>query len=290
MNNTATLVWHAFLLSAPAPSREALKHCLSQDLLDELSHSSSASEAIVKGGIAEEDEVLQIHYSWYAPFLRTLRENDIKLFLSCLAPQQIKGLKEMLLLTNGLPTPSPMGADFLKRTLFQSLAGEEVVPVSCLPASPLNALLDLSFAEMNSLIELLSMHDLSVEIRHIIETSKLKKIYSVLTKAQSTFLKTLLHKKEAVSFKKMGLVNWKQDTESLRYMLMQRGLNRIAKALHQSHPSLLWHIAHRLDAEKGTILTKLCAPLDHPRAALLLSEQVVELALAIKNNNPLQSP
>ncbi len=289
MSSTATLIWHAFLQSSPAPMRDALNRSVTDELLKEIESSASTSETMFKGG-AIEDEVLHVHYSWYAPFLRSQRENDIKLFLSCLGTDQVKGLKAMLLLSNSLPTPSPAGMEFLRKKLWGALANEEIIPVPYLPASPLNALLDLSYEGMNSLIELLSMHDLSVEIRHIIETAKIKKIYSILTKAQATFLKTLLHKKEAVTFKKMGLVNWKLDTASLRHMLTQRGLNRIAKALHRCHPSLLWHLAHRLDAEKGALLTNLCTPLDHPRAAALLTDQVSELALAIKTHNPPQSP
>lgn len=133
------------------------------------------------------------------------------------------------------------------------------------------------------------MHDLSVEIRQIIETAKLKQIYALLTKPQTTFLKTLLHKKEAVTFKKMGLIAWRGDKDALRSLLLQRGLNRIAKSLYGRHPSLLWHVAHRLDAEKGQLLLNLCTALDHPRASSLLSEQVVELVHALKSNNPPQN-
>ncbi len=130
------------------------------------------------------------------------------------------------------------------------------------------------------------MHDLSIEIRHIIETTRLKEIYAQLTKPQTTFLKTLLHKKEPVSFKKMGLSAWKGNKRSLRAMLLQRGINRIAKTLHGRNPSLIWHVAHRLDAERGQLLIKLCTSLDHPRALSLLTEQVVELVSALKQNNP----
>ncbi|MES2122334.1 MAG: hypothetical protein V4492_06105 [Chlamydiota bacterium] len=289
MNTTATLIWHAFLQSAPASMRDALNRSVTTELLKEIESSASAPESLLKEGKGE-DEVLRVHYSWFAPFLRSQRESDIKLFLGCLAPEQVKGLKAMLLLSNSVPTPASTAMEFLRKSLWEALTSEEIIPVSYLPASPLNALLDLSYNGLNSLIELLSMHDLSVEIRHIIETSKIKKIYSVLTKAQATFLKTLLHKKEAVTFKKMGLINWKMDTDSLRHMLTQRGLNRIAKALHRCPPSLLWHAAHRLDAEKGAMLMNLCTPLDHPRAAALLTDQVSELALAIKTHNPTLNP
>jgi hypothetical protein len=218
--------------------------------------------------------------------LRSLPENEVKLLLSAVSPSQAQGLRTTLLLSNSIPKPSKLGALFLQRTLFDAIAEQDLLPTACLPEDPLNDLLDLSREELESLIDLLSMHDLSIEIRHIIETSKLKEIYALLSKAQATFLKTLLHKKESVSFKKMGLVAWNKDPESLSLMLMQRGVNRIAKALYERAPSLLWYIAHRLDIDKGQLMIKLCSALDHPRASSLLSDQVIELMHALKNHNP----
>lgn len=286
MDSTALIVWHSFLQSAPPDQQSSLLQCISPELFAELQNQPLPAHDLQQGAWPIEEELTQIHYSWLAPILRSLPESEIKLFLSSLTSDQIKGLKQSLLLSNTLPAPSPLGKSFLKKTLFEMMTTEDLVPVSCLPADPLNCLLDLSLSELTSLIDLLSMHDLSVEIRHIIETTKLKEIYALLTKAQTTFLKTLLHKKEAVTFKKMGLVAWNGDREDLRSLLLQRGVNRIAKALYGKHPSLLWYIAHRLDAEKGQLLMKLCTALDHPRASVLLGEQVVELVGALKTNNP----
>jgi hypothetical protein len=289
MDTTAQIVWHAFLQSSPPDRQAAFLRCISPELAVEFKKIAPISLDPRNGIEPIEEELSQVHFSWMAPFLRSLPENEIKLFLSCLTPEQIKGLKQSLLLTNALPSPSALGKTYLKKALFDLIAAPDLIPIPCLPADPLNALLELSYTEFSSLIDLLSMHDLSIEIRQIIETTKLKEIYGLLSKAQTTFLKTLLHKKEAVSFKKMGLLNWKGDRSALRAMLLQRGINRIAKALHGHNPSLLWHLSHRLDFEKGQLLINLCTPLDHPRASALLSEQVVELINALKQNNPPQN-
>jgi hypothetical protein len=218
--------------------------------------------------------------------LRSLTENEIKLFLSALSLEQINGLKASLLLSNTIPLPSDSGKAYLKRVFFETIAPSDLLPISLLPQDPLNELLDLSRQQLDSLIDLLSMHDLSIEVRHVIETAKLKEIYSLLTRAQETFLKTLLHKKEPVSFKKMGLTGWNGDVNALKSMLLQRGINRIAKSLYGKSSSLLWYVAHRLDSEKGQHLMKLCTALDHARACALLTEQVIELMNALKTNNP----
>lgn len=289
MDTTAQIVWLALMQTAPSDRRDAFFDALSPEILVELKKLPSVSADLFLGIPSIEEELSNVHYSWLAPFLRSLPENEIKLFLASLTQEQIDGLKHALLLTNTLPSLAPIGKTYLNQTLFDLIAEEGLLPAAFLPADPLNILLELTYEELTSLIDLLSMHDLSIEIRHIIETSKLKEIYGILSKAQTTFLKTLLHKKEPVSFKKMGLLNWKGDREALRSMLLQRGINRIAKALYGSHPSLLWHIAHRLDLEKGQLLNKLCTALDHPRASALLSDQLVELVNALKHNNPSQN-
>ncbi|MBS0620671.1 MAG: hypothetical protein JSS61_04345 [Verrucomicrobia bacterium] len=290
MDSTVATVWQTLLQGAPPEERNALLRVLEPKLAQDLQSSSIAFGDLLEECPPAESELSQIHYSWFAPFLRTLPENEIKLFLSTLTPEQTKGLKRSLLLTNHLPTPSMLGHLFLRRSLFTAIASEELTPIPCLPADPLNGLLKLSPEELLSLIHLLSMHDLSIEIRHIIETTKLKEIHSILTKAQRNFLKTLLHKKEPVAFKKMGLQSWKGDLEGLKAMLHQRGVNRLAKALYDHHPHLLWYVAHRLDSESGESLKNLCTPLDHPRAAALLTEQVLELIGAMNTNNPSESP
>ncbi len=282
MDTTALTVWHSLLQTAPEQSA-----LLSRDLAAELQQLPKLSIDPHHPQMNFDDELSRIHFTWFSPFLRSLPENEIKLFTSALSPEQIKGLKQILLFSNSLPAPSPLGKEYLRNTLWETLTpSEDLIPPSSLPQNPLNTLLELSPKEFSSLIDLLSMHDLSIEIRQIIETSKLKSIYSLLSKPQNAFLKTLLHKKEPVSFKKMGLLNWKGDRHSLKSLLFQRGINRIAKALYGHHPSLIWYVAHRLDSEEGQQLMTLCIPLDHPKAAQILSDQVVELIHALKSNNP----
>lgn len=286
MDTTALIVWQSLLQTLPPDQQSTLLNCISPEFTQELRDLPPSSFDPYLGFEPIEEELSKVHYSWFAPFLRSLPESEIKLFLSVLTPEQIKGLKQSLLLSNTLPTPSPLAQNYLKQTLFEVISLEGLLPIACLPDNPLNALIDLTPAEFASLIDLLSMHDLSIEIRHVIETSKLKEIYALLSRAQTTFLKTLLHKTEAVSFKKMGLLSWNGDREALRLMLLQRGLNRIAKALYRCNSSLLWHVSHRLDMEKGQLLIKLCTALDHPKASTLLSDQVVELMGALKSPNP----
>lgn len=282
LDTTAAVVWNSFLRRKSPSVQEKLLLGLSPQLRETLDRQPALPLDRLFELKPPEDSLDQIHYSWFSPFLRTLPEKEIKLFISALSTAQAKGLKQTLLLSNLLPSLSSLGKRYLQKTLFQTIAPEDLLPLTCLPPHPLNRLLDLASDELLALIDLLAMHDLSVEIRHIIDTMKLKEIHGLLTRPQLHFLKKLMHKKEPITFKKMGLVAWEKDPEMLHGMLVQRGINRLAKALYPHHRSLSWHVAHRLDIEKGQMLLKLTSPLNHEKAYEILEEQVLELMHGLK--------
>ncbi len=286
MDKTAAIICHAFLQKHPIEQQNLLLKYLPSSEAKQLRELGPTRADPSKGILSGDEEIDQVHYSWFAPFLRALPESDIRLFLSSLHPEQSAGLKKQLLFSNHLPQLSPIASQFLKQALFDKITPPDLLPATCLPESRLNILLDLNLEEWDSLIDLLSIHDLSVEIRHVIDNVRLQQIHQILTKAQQTYLKTLLLRKEPVCFKKLGLANWDSDPEKLKKSLIQRGINRIAKALYGHDSSLLWYLSHRLSMERGNTLVKLCTPLDHPRAAGLLIDQVVELAESIKPHNP----
>jgi hypothetical protein len=286
MDKTAAIVCHAFLNKYQPERQNALLKYLPSTDAKELREMGATFGDPTQQFPRCDEELYRIHYSWFAPFLRTLPESDIRLFLACLHAEQLKGLKSQLLFSNHLLELSFLAAQFLRQSLFKQIIPTDLIPTACLPQSRLNLLLNLDRQEWTSLIDLTSMHDLSIEIRHIIETAKLKQIYAMLTKPQQAYLKTLSHKKEPVAFKRIGLSNWNGDTATLKQSLFQRGINRIAKALYGHHPSLIWYVSHHLDMERGNALLKLCTPLDHPRAAPLLIDQVVDLSQSINNHTP----
>jgi hypothetical protein len=125
----------------------------------------------------------------------------------------------MLLFSNHLPTLSPLGQAHLHQALFEAIAEEELLPMACLPADPLCDLLHLSESDLGGLIDMLSMRDLAIEIRQIIDTTKLQIIHSTLSKAQSTFLKSLIYAKEPVTFRKMALVRSGGRTSGLAALI-----------------------------------------------------------------------
>jgi len=291
MSDPRWIFCKAFLQKCPPDQRGALISYLpleDQKNLDRIPLPSSDPSQ----GVTPPEELLdKIHYTWFAPFLRTLPENDIRLYFAVLNDTQAKELKKALLFSNHIPSLTPLATLFLQRSLWDKMLGkgEEPLPPEGLPKSPLNQLIQFTYEELMSLIDLLAIHDLTIELRQIIDTAKLKKLYSLLSKRQLAYLKTLMQKKEPLSFKKMALSKWDGNPEHLKTMLQQRGINRLAKSLYGESSSLLWHLAHRLDIEKAGTLQNLCKPLDHPQAIGILRGQVSELIHSIKNSTHLEA-
>ena len=172
---------------------------------------------------------------------------------------------------------SSVGKSFLQTTLVQYLTSDidDLLPLECLPPSPLNGLLDLPSEAVHAIVDLLGVRDLAIEVSQIIDKGKLKKIHGSLSPQQQAYLKTLTH--EPVVFAPMGLVHWSEDREKLQVLVQERGLNRLAKALCGQDSSLIWYVLHRLDMKKALVVSNLSKPLDHPRAHEALVEQVATL-------------
>ncbi len=287
MNATAAIVCKSFLQKRPEEKRDQLFRFLSEDdqqLISEIPYSYPYDPTA--GFSSAQINLNRIHYSWLEPLFRTFSENEVRLFLSALNAEQAKSLKKLLLLSNHKVELNPAISPFFTQTLWEKISEKELLPFECLPESPLNGLLELSPASLGNLLDSLGLHDLAIEVKQIIDTARLKKIYSALLPNELTFLKSLMHHKEPLTFKRMDLQTWDGKKSTLRALLRQRGVNRLAKALYQQGKSLLWHISHKLDKEAGEILVKLSTPLEHVRAQEILISQVTELLTHIQTPQP----
>lgn len=277
--NSTRIALHTFLQKQPAKEREALYHYLNpveRQILEKLpkTYGDPLTEQSTAASLLK-----RIHPSWIAPFLRNLSQKEIGLFLAALDPSQAVLVGKELLFTNSFPTLSPLGKRFFQETLLHYLTAEieDLLPVAFLPTSSLNFLLEITDDELAHSLDFLGLHDLSIELRQIIEKHQLTKIYEALSPAEMSYLKILLQSQEPVAFTKMGLANWNGDQEKLKLLIRQRGANRLAKALFVQDPSLVWYVLHKLDVEKALTVKKLFASLDNNRAAQILISQIVEL-------------
>jgi hypothetical protein len=278
MDTVSSIICKAFLDNCPAEKRRALLEILPKEEKQKIEALPQTFQNPLFGGLTSKQQLDRIHYSWFASYLRTFTENEIQLFITVLNENQARGVRKALLLSDNQLELTSVSKTFLEKTLLEKTAQDkpDLLPIACLPESPLNVLLSLQLPEFIRLFDFLGIHDLAYEIKQIIETAKLKKIYSVLSPEELSFLKTLLHQKETLAFKPIGIQQWDGDVERLKSILHQRGINRLAKALYQEDPSLVWYISHQLDVERAAILLKLSTDLQNLRAVHLLIQQVVD--------------
>lgn len=258
----AAAVLKAILNQSEPESKTALLRFLSDKKKEELEKSPSIAGPISFEPFSKDAVLDRVHWSWFLPTLKLYPESEQKLFLSTLDPQSEKNLAKALTLSVGGVEVSPVGRDFLRKILLDSLNGSNVLPISYLSQSKLEKLLHLSKNKLTQLIDRLSLYDLSMELRQIVETKILKKIYSLLTEEEKNLLKTIAIHKDSFILGRLGIEKWDGSEESLRTLLHKRGLVRFGAALSGQDPDFIWYICHGLDIGRGSVLHKLC--IDEP--------------------------
>jgi hypothetical protein len=287
MTLSTRIILHAFLQDCPNEERQKLMKYLAPAERQAVATSPKTFGNPLKSQEDPAKLLAWIHTSWITPFLRTLSEKEIGLFLAALNQEKAAAVGKDLLYAGKISSLSPLGKIFLRATLVRYLTAEvdDLLPIECLPESPLNDLIALRTEVLVGFLDLLGLHDLSVEMKQIIDKQKLAKIEDALAPDQLRYLKILLQSHEPVAFTQMGLLNWNGDKEKLKALIRQRGANRLAKALYGKDPSLTWYVLHRLDVEKALLVRKLSAPIDNPRAGQLLIQQIVELINFTRGSN-----
>jgi len=288
MKQLGWLICNAFIEKQKRESKATLFSFLPPSEKETISRLPSPSRDLSLGFDLKNEILSWTHYSWFLPFLRSYSEKEMCLFLSSLEEEKAKELKCSLKLSMPFLNPSSTVQTFFKQTMASFLLPRnlDLLPLEALPHSPLNPLLDLPFKDLRFVIELLGLHDLAVELKQIIDNNKLKKIYSIFPIEKQVFLKVLAHKKEPVVFKSIEMHRWDEKPESLLQILLQRGLNRLAKALYPESASFIWYIKHRMDIEEGEIFSSLFKKLGNPKAHSVLSNQVLEAVSFLQKTKP----
>ncbi len=221
----------------------------------------------------------KVHWSWFLPTLKAFSEREQLLFLSVLDPHAREQLRASLSLKGNDEELTEMAKAFLREQLLHSLVGLEsqILPIEYLPDSSLNRLLNLTKKELIRLIDFLALYDLAYEVRQIVETKILKKIYSLLSEEQKNLLRQITIYKESNALPRLGIEKWEGAEESLKIMLHRRGLTRLSLALAGQDHDLTWMICHQLDIGRGGTLFKLCAREKKSAAGDAAERQIEEL-------------
>ena len=238
-----------------------------------------------------EERLSHVHYTWFLPFLDPFSTHDKAYLIAALDEHSIKQLSQFYKIEDHDIILSPFAKKFVLNTLFQNLTSNQTafIPSEYLPDNALNALLNMPKSDLVALIDYLGLYDLSKEIKRIVQASQIKTIQETLSKTQIQFLREIAKHKDALTFTPLGLDKWDGDLDNLKKVLHHRGLNRLAKALFGSHPSLLWHITHRLDTGRAKVLKKLCRDIRNEKAKETLVHQVMHLTTFLKNPKDLST-
>lgn len=260
MQGKAILVFKACLTQCDAEKQKALERFLPEHTRHSLQNMPAPLVEIEEKNFSHDPLLQKVHWSWFLPTLKTYPESEQTLFLSVFPSSAKKNLAKTLTLSTTDMEITPMAKAFLKKTLLDSLIGprEDLLPIPYLPSSPLNRLLTLTKNELTRLIDRLSLYDLSLELRQIVETKILKKIYSFLTEAERKALEALRSYRENFPIGKQGFEKWDGSEESLRTSLHKKGLARLGVGLSGQEADLIWYICHQLDIGRGSALHKLC--------------------------------
>lgn len=235
--------------------------------------------------LSTSDRLKGIHYSWMITFLEPFAEDDKRLILSSLETTQADKLKKHFKMKEKPFFLKKKGKEYLTEALYEWLISDqkEFLPIEFLPEHPLNPLLNLTKKELQSLADYLGLHDLALELKHVIKADQIKKIQKVLSKGEQAYLKKQIKKKEPISFSRLSLDGWNGDGEKLKAILHHRGFNRLAKALFGCHPSLLWNLCHRIDTGRTKILRKFFTDIKNDEARETLINQTLELIPLVKH-------
>ncbi|QVL57589.1 MAG: hypothetical protein KFB93_00500 [Simkaniaceae bacterium] len=225
------------------------------------------------------DRLQRVHYSWLITFLEPFAESDKEMILSSLDESQATRLRKYFKVKEA-SFPLKSGAkSYLVKAVYEWLISDqkEFLPIEFLPDHPLNPLVNLSKNELQTLVDYLGLHDLAIELKHVIKSEQIKKIQKVLTQGERNYLKKQIKVKEPITFARLNLDGWNGDGEKLKAILHHRGFNRLAKALFGCHPSLLWHVCHRLDTGRTKILRKFFTDIKNDEAHTALINQTLGL-------------
>ena len=119
-----------------------------------------------------------IHYSWLIPFLEPFAEDDKAMILSSLENPQLEKLKKHFKIKSSPFSLKDTAKSYLTQALYEWVISDqkELLPLEFLPQHPLNPLLNLTKSQIQTLVDYLGLHDLAIELKHVIKAEQIKKI------------------------------------------------------------------------------------------------------------------
>lgn len=217
-----------------------------------------------------------LHPQWIVDALKTFEEKRRVSMLSAL-PETL--CVHVCQLGKWKVPPShvrPAFAHRILQDLLHALQDETYIPSSAVPKSAVSPLLDLNAEGLTQIIDGLGLRDLAEVVRGMIDKKFLHTIYSGLKPQEQRLLRGYVQQKERLKTPPLVLKAWDGKGDTLRAMYHERGLMRMAMALHGETPGFLWHLLHRLPPlEAKALQQKMHQRTPQGQVTALLTQQLL---------------
>jgi hypothetical protein len=225
-----------------------------------------------------------IHYSWLEESIKSFPGALLPALVLALPHELQKGLAKLKIATIAEESApfSPSVKNFILGHFYATWKDKDILPCKLLPESPLSPLLNCTKSELVKIVDMLAMHDLSEEVRHIVDKKILQAIIQTLTADQRKYLRSCLHQKSKIATLPLNAKEVYKDHKAFLTLLHRRGLKRFSLALFGSHPDFIWHIVHTFDTGRGKILLNSIPKEDVKQAAPVIQLEILQIIQLLK--------
>lgn len=240
-------------------------------------HATSQQEELLLAPLPAQDVLEKFDPSWAAALLRSLPQEEMRCLLACFSETSEQLLRRRLKAAFPLPALSPLATRYMTAWMVQQLSPPEgIMPIQLFAASPLYSLWEEPLERLHKLPWILGMRDVAAEAKKLIDNAKRRQLQGALSKELEEALGFFSYQMEMVLFRPIELSAWNGDREALEKVILQRGCNRLAKALTLEPSALVWHITRRFPVEVTHSLEKLYQPRPSEAVAATLRSQTLE--------------
>jgi hypothetical protein len=232
---------------------------------------------------SSDDKISSMHYSWLLELVKNIPAEQYSLFLSSLPEEHSQTLSSALNQPFEKLPLTKLAKKYLKHYFQERFFDEnEFLPAQFLRVSEFRNLLTMEKRRLIQLIGYLGIWDLAFKLKELNHQKLDQSVEAVLSSKKKEYLKICLQEGAGVSLSTIELEKWDGDKRKLEYMLHQRGIERLAHTLSGEHKSFLWHLSHKLDTGRGTVLLKHYSEEQNPELSVL-APQLLTLVEFLSN-------
>ncbi|MFT4551958.1 MAG: hypothetical protein ACI9S8_000579 [Chlamydiales bacterium] len=219
-----------------------------------------------------EESLSSMHYSWLLGAVKKIPSEAYNFYLSALPEIQAEVISTALNKNIDKVNLSRFGQAYLLHYFQQNFLDEkEILPVQCLPISDFHSLLKMEKRRLIQLMGYLGLWDLAIRLKELNHGGLSQSVEKVLSFKKKEYLNICLQEDDIVSLSTIEIEKWDGDKRNLEYMLHQRGVERLGYALSGQHKGFIWHLCHKLDTGRATVLLKYHSEEQLPESPVLTS-------------------